>query len=78
MTHEPTIGEKILKQTKDTSAQVAALTALLNPPGSMEDPIATLGAALNELAAAVRLQTEAIEQMRGDISDLAAVIGTHD
>jgi hypothetical protein len=54
---------------------MAELASLLTPaaaPG--EDPIASLGSALGELAAAIHSQTETTELMRADVANLAAVI----
>jgi hypothetical protein len=70
----PTIGQKILEQAKETSERVAALTALLDPPDAALDPVADLATALTEIAAAIRSQTQSIEQLRSEVHDLAMAL----
>ena len=50
----------------------------VNPPATAEDPTVGLANALTELAMAIRLQSEVIEEMRADISALASTLRADD
>jgi hypothetical protein len=54
--------------------QIAELTSLLKPPYEAEDPVVVMGNSLAALTEAIVAQTETIDLLRAEISNLTAAI----
>ena len=77
MTERETNAETTLAEVRQTRAQIEELVSLLNPGSLKEDPILVVGATLAQLATAVRVQTESIDLMRGEIAEFIETLA-HD